>query len=147
MQGLGLAWLVLRLDGTGLALGFVTGAQFLPLLLVGPLGGVIADRHDKRRLLLITQTGMATTAAVLAALTITDHISVAGVAALALLQGAFGSVDAPTRHALVADLVGRERIANADSLQQVSVNTARIVAPILGGTLIADRSAWPRASW
>ena len=136
-QGIGCAWLVLRLHGGGVALGLVSATQFAPLLIAGPLGGVVADHYDKRRLLLGTQTGMALTASALAAFAISGHITVLGIALLGLVQGAFGAVDNPVRGALVAELVGVDRLANAVSLQEVWINTARVVGPLVGGALIA----------
>lgn len=137
IQSVGQAWLVLRLDGGGVELGMVAAAQFLPLFLIGPIGGVVADRYDKRRLLLLCQSGLAATALLLATLTISGQITIVSLGILAGVGGTFGALDAPARAALVPELVGRARLANAVSLHEVWINLARIVGPILGGTTIA----------
>jgi MFS family permease len=136
VQGIGIGWLVVRLHGGGVGLGLVAAAQFLPLFLVGPFGGVIADRRDKRRLLLVTQSGMTLTATTLALLAVRGHPTLLGVGLVVLMQGVFGAVDGPVRGVLVAEIVGPRRLANAISLQEVSISTARVVGPLLAGALI-----------
>src|SRR3990172_9917389 len=96
MQGVAQAWLVLDLTGSGTALGLVSSLQFLPVLLFGPMGGVLADRFDKRRLLLITQVVAATLAAGLGLLVATDLIEVGMVYVLAACLGFVYVVDNPT---------------------------------------------------
>jgi MFS family permease len=108
MQTLALAFLVLRLTGSGTDLGLVTGARFLPFVLLGPFGGLIADRHDKRRLLYVTQTAQATVALALALLTATGVISIPAVVGLSLALGMTTVFDNPARQSLIAELVPRE---------------------------------------
>lgn len=137
VQTIGQAWLVLRLHGGGVALGTVTAAQFLALFAIGPLGGVVADRRDKRQLLLVTQVGMASLAALMAVLTATGWIRLWSLVALVFVYGCFGAVDAPARSALIPELVGEDGISNAVSLNEVWINSARITGPVLGGLLVA----------
>ena len=136
MQGVAQAWLVLDLTGSGTALGLVSSLQFLPVLLFGPMGGVLADRFDKRRLLLITQVVAATLAAVLGLLVATDLIEVWMVYVLAACLGFVYVVDNPTRQTFLHEMVGPDNLTNAVSLNAVVINVARVIGPGLAGTLI-----------
>lgn len=136
MQRVAQAWLVLELTGSGAAVGAVTAFQFLPLLVLAPFGGLIADRVDKRRVLYITQTLAGITAATLGLLVLTDVVELWMVFALALIHGTVGSFDNPARHAFVMEMVGRSRLTNAVGLNSVLMNTARVIGPALGGALI-----------
>jgi MFS family permease len=136
MQRVAQAWLVLELTGSGSAVGAVTAFQFLPLLILAPFGGVIADRVDKRRLLYITQIMAGITAATLGGLVLVDVVQLWMVFALALVHGTVGSFDNPARHAFVMEMVGRSRLTNAVGLNSVLMNTARVIGPALGGALI-----------
>lgn len=137
MQSLALAFLVLQLTGSGSDLGLVTGVRFLPFVLAGPLGGLIADRSDKRRLLYVTQAGSAAIAATFAVLTATHAIGIAGVLALSLGLGVLTVLDNPARQSLIAELVPRERLANAVTLNSVSLNMSRLVGSAAGGATVA----------
>lgn len=137
MQSVGQAWLVLKLGGGGLALGLVTALQFTPILVAGPWGGVIADRVDKRRLIAFTQGTAGVLALVLGVLTVTGAVQLWMVYVMAVLLGAVNLVDMPSRQSFVMEMVGREDVANAVSLNSVVVNAARIVGPALAGVLIA----------
>lgn len=137
MQTLALALLVLRLSGSGTDLGLVTALRLLPFLLLGPVGGVIADRHDKRRLLYVTQSASACVAAAFAVLTALHAESVPLVMVLSLLLGCCTVLDNPARQSLIADLVPREHLANAVTLNSVSMNLARVLGSALGGALVA----------
>ena len=137
MQIVAEMWLVVRLTDSGLAVGLTAALQFLPILLLGALGGVVADRHDKRRLLMVTQATMAVPALTLFALAETGHVEIWMVLALVLVRGTISAVDNPTRQAFVMEIVGPDRIVNAVSLNSVIVHTARIVGPALAGG--ADR--------
>jgi MFS family permease len=108
MQGVAQAWLILDLTGSGTALGLVSSLQFLPVLLLGPLGGVIVDRYDKRRILYVTQTVAAGLAAILGVLVVTGTVQVWMVYALALGLGFVYVVDNPTRQSFIHDMVGPE---------------------------------------
>ena len=136
MQGIAQAWLVLDLTGSGTALGLVTSLQFLPVLLFGPLGGVLADRFDKRRVLYGTQITAAVLAATLGTLVVTDTIQLWMVYVLAACLGFVYVVDNPTRQTFIHEMVGAENLTNAVSLNSVLVNVARVIGPGLAGTLI-----------
>jgi MFS family permease len=137
MQTVAQAWLVLRLTGSGVALGSVVALQFLPMLLVGAWGGLIADRFDKRRLLLGTQTFAGLLALTLGLLTVTGTVQLWMVFALAFGLGCVNVVDNPTRQAFVVEMVGSDSVTNAVSLNSVIMNSARVVGPAVAGILIA----------
>jgi MFS family permease len=136
MQRVAQSWLVLELTGSGSAVGAVTAFQFLPLLVLAPFGGLIADRMDKRRVLYVTQTLAGLTAATLGVLVLTELVELWMVFALALFHGTVGSFDNPARHAFVMEMVGRSKLTNAVGLNSVLMNTARVIGPALGGVLI-----------
>jgi len=136
MQRVAQAWLVLDLTGSGTAVGGLTALQFLPLLLAAPFGGVVADRVDKRKLLFFTQSMAGLTAAILGFLVLTDLVELWMVYALAFTLGVVGAFDNPARQSFVMEMVGRERVVNAVSLNSVMINAARIIGPALGGVLI-----------
>lgn len=131
------AWLVLQLTGSPLAVGVVSMLQFLPTLLFGLFGGVLADRFDRRKLLLASQTAAMFVALTLAALTAADRLSVATVGALAFALGLVQVVDSPARHSFVVEMVGREDLPNAIALNSVVFNAARIAGPAAAGLIIA----------
>ena len=137
MQTLVLALLVLQLTGSGTDLGLVAAARLIPFVLLGPVGGVIADRRDKRRLLYFTQSASALTAVAFTALTLTHTITVPLVIALSLVSGCLTVLDNPARQSFIAELVPREHLANAVTLNSVSVSLARVVGSALGATLVA----------
>ena len=131
-------WLVLELsDDSGVALGITTGLQFLPVLLFGLYGGVLADRYDKRRLLIGAQAVMAVLALLLAVLDLTGAVQLWHVFALAFALGLASVVDTPVRQAFVSDLVGPDELPNAVSLNSATFNSARIIGPALAGVGIA----------
>ncbi|RFU19426.1 MFS transporter [Geodermatophilus marinus] len=137
VQRIGQDWLVLQLSGgSGVALGLVTALQFAPTLLLSMYGGVLADRYDKRRMLIATQGLMGLLALVLAVLVATDAVALWHVFALAGSLGAVAAVDAPVRQAFVSELVGPELLTNAVSLNSSIFNGARLVGPSLAGLLI-----------
>ncbi len=137
MQSVGLAWLVLDLTGSGTALGLVIAAQFTPTLIGGPWGGVIADRFDKRTLLLITQTAAGFLALALGLLTVTDTVELWMVYVIACSFGVITAVDNPSRQTFVMEMVGQQSIANAVTLNSVAVNLARVIGPAIAGVMIA----------
>ena len=131
-------WLVLELSGnSGVALGVVTGLQFLPVLLLGLWSGVLADRYDKRRLLLGAQAVMAVLALALAVLDLTGAVELWHVFALALALGVATAVDVPVRQSFVSEMVPPEDLPNAVSLNSATFNSARIVGPAVAGVAIA----------
>ncbi|MEW2521089.1 MFS transporter [Actinacidiphila alni] len=137
MQSLALAFLVLRLTGSGSDLGLATAARFLPFVVLGPVGGLIADRYDKRRLLYVTQSSSALIAVLFALLTALDVINVGMVIGLSLALGSLTVFDNPARQSLIGELVPREQLANAVTLNSVSVNLARVFGSAAGGALVA----------
>lgn len=136
MQAVAQAWLVLELTGSGTAIGFVTALQFLPILILGPQGGVLADRFDKRRLLMVTQASAAVLAATLGFLVVAGLVELWMVYVLAAALGIVNSIDNPTRQTFVHEMVGRDGLTNAVSLYSVLVNVARVVGPAVAGALI-----------
>lgn len=137
MQTLALALLVLRLSGSGSDLGIATGARFLPFVVVGPFAGLVADRYDKRRLLYLTQSSSAGIAVLFAVLTALHAIDVPLVIVLSLALGMLTVFDNPARQSLIPELVPRERMTNAVTLNSVSVNMARVLGSAVGGGLVA----------
>ena len=143
MQSVAQAWLVLKLSGGGLALGIVTALQFLPVLLAGPWGGLVADRADKRRLIVITQSVSGALALGLGILTVTGLASLPIVYVFAFMLGIVTLVDMPARQAFVIEMVGARDVPNAVSLNGVVMNAARIAGPVLAGLLIATLGIGP----
>jgi len=137
MQQVGQDWLVLRLTDQALPLGVTLALQFAPMLVLGAWAGVVADRLDKRRLLLATQAAMASLALVLGVLTATGAIRLWMVYLLALLLGCATAFDMPTRQAFVSEMVGPDRVTNAVGLNSAVFNSARVVGPAVAGVLIA----------
>ena len=137
MQTVALGWLVLELTGSGTALGLVVAAQFLPILLLGPYGGLLADRIDKRRLLMATGLVHGLTALTLGALVVTGAVELWMVVALALVIGLVTAADNPARQSFAFEMVGPERLRNAVSLHGVLGNVARAVGPAVAGIIIA----------
>jgi len=137
MQMIAQAFLVLSiLHGNGVAIGVATALQFLPMLVLGSWGGLVADRVDKRRLLFATQGAAAALAIALAALTLTHTVELWQVYLLAGLLGVVNLFDNPARQTFVPEMVGPELVPNAVSLNSVVMNGARIIGPAIGGVLI-----------
>ena len=138
MQRVAQDWLVLNLShGSGTAIGFTTGLQFAPVLLFGMYGGVIADRYNKRRVLIITQVVMGALALALGLLDLSGAVQLWHVYALAFALGIASAIDAPVRQAFVTELVGPSLLPNAVSLNSATFNTARVLGPATAGLLIA----------
>jgi len=143
MQSVAQAWLVLDLTGSGTAIGLVLALQFLPVLLLGPLGGVLADRIDKRSLLVATQVGAALLATTLGLLVLLEVVTLWMVCVLACGLGFVNLVDNPTRQAFVGEMVGPDDLTNAVSLNSVLVNLARVAGPAIAGVLIVTVGVAP----
>lgn len=137
MQRIGQDWLVLELSGSAVALGISLACQFLPVLLFGVWAGVVVDRVDTRRLLLITQAAQAGLAVALAVLALTNTATLPVVYALALALGLVTTLDTPARQTFVAELVDEDNIVNAQSLNSVINNVGRLVGPAIAGIVIA----------
>ncbi len=137
MQTIAQAWLVLRLSDSGTALGLVVALQALPVLLLGAAGGVVVDRVDKRRLLIVTQAAAGLLALMLWVLTATNHVQLWMVYLLAAGLGIVYVFDNPVRQAFVLDVVGPDDLTSAVSLNNVTFNAARILGPAVAGVTIA----------
>jgi len=143
MQTVAALWLILDLTGSGIAVGATTALQFLPMLLFGAWGGLLADRFPKRRLLIVTQSLMALPALALFAVTGAGVVAPWMVYLAVLAMGAVNAVDNPTRQSFVIEMVGADRLVNAVSLNSVIVQSARIVGPAVAGLLIAAFGVGP----
>lgn len=137
MYRIGQSWLVLALTDDALMLGFVTALQFLPMLLVGPWAGVLADRMDRRRLLMLTQGALAIQAAALAVVTLLGLATPALLLVAAGVLGLISALDGPARASMVSDLVPQDQVVNAVSLNSASLNAARLIGPAVAGLVIA----------
>ena len=143
MQRVAQDWLVLQLPGTsGTELGITTGLQFLPVLLLSPYAGVIADRFPKRRLLQVTQATMAAASLVLGLIAVLGVAQTWHVYLIAFLFGIGAAFDAPARQSFVSEMVGHDELTNAVGLNSASFNAARILGPALAG-LIKFRDSAP----
>jgi MFS family permease len=137
MQMTAQSWLGLTLSHSSTMLGIVVALQTLPVLVLGPYGGVIADRVDKRRLMVILQSAMGLQALALGVLTITGAVRVWEIGILAAILGLNNAFENPARQSFMMELVGPEHLRNAVSLNSVLVNVARSVGPAVAGILIA----------
>ena len=136
-QVVALSWVVYRLTDSAVALGAVTGLSLLPMLLAGPWGGLLADRFDKRRLLIAANAFLAATAALLAAVTLLGTPRVWQLCVLAFFSGLGSAVEIPTRQAFVNELVGPEQLPNAIGLNSALFNASRILGPAVAAGLLA----------
>jgi MFS family permease len=137
VQSVALVWLVLTLTHSGVALGVTTALQFLPVLLLGPWGGLAADRLDNRRLLLVSQTLAGLQALAMGALVLTGAISVPLIYALTLVFGLITALDNPVRRSFVVDLVETADVPNAVGLNSALMTGSRVIGPAVAGMLIA----------
>jgi MFS family permease len=137
MQSFAQLWLVLRLTHNGIALGITLALQFSPTLIGGAWGGLLADRADKRRLLMFTSTAATVLALILGAIVALDVVTLGMVYVLAFLLGCVTALDNPARRAFVVEMVGPENVANATSLSSAVFTAARIVGPAIAGLTIA----------
>jgi MFS family permease len=136
MQTVAQSFLVLELTHSGSALGLTTAARFAPIFLLGPWGGLLADRRGKRGLLLVTQALSGLLALAFGVLVATGSIRLWSVYLLATLLGLVNVVDNPARQAMISELVPREQLSNAVMLNSVTVNLARIVGAAIGGVVV-----------
>jgi MFS family permease len=145
MQRVAQDWLVLTIltDHSGTATGITTGLQFLPILFLGPFAGVLADRMNKRKLLLITQSAMGVFATILGVLVATGSAELWHVYLLAFGLGVASAFDAPARQAFVSELVPARELPNAVALNSASFNLARLAGPGVAGLLIAAFGTGP----
>ncbi len=137
MQSVAQSWLVYKLTGSAVLLGLVGFSNQIPVFLLAPWGGVLADRINRRRILLATQTIAMILAFVLSALTLFHRVQVSHLFVLSALLGITNAFDIPARQAFVVDMVGKEDLINAIALNSSMVNGARIVGPAVAGLLVA----------
>jgi MFS family permease len=137
MQMAAQSWLVLTITRSATTLGLIVALQTLPVLLLGPYGGVIADRVDKLRLMTALQVAMGVQALVLGVLTVTGSVRLWEIGVLAALLGLNNAFENPARQSFMLEMVGPENLRNAVSLNSVLVNVARVIGPAVAGVLIA----------
>jgi MFS family permease len=137
MQNIAQAWLVYRLTGSSLLLGAIGFAEQFPVFLVAPLGGIVADRHDRHRVVIGTQIASMVLASVLATLTLTKLIHVWHIFVLASLLGVVNAFDIPGRQSFLVEMVGKDDLMNAIALNSSMFNGARIIGPAIAGILVA----------
>ena len=131
------ALLVLRLTHSGTILGLTTAARYAPILLLSPYAGLLVDRYAKRHVLLVTQAGLGVVSGVLGAAVLTGDIRLWQVFALGVAFGIFSAVDNPARQAFVQEVVGRDLVRNAVTLNSTTVNVARVIGPTIAAVLVA----------
>jgi MFS family permease len=137
MQMTAQSWLVYTLTHSGAMLGVIVALQTLPVLVLGPYGGVVADRVDKRRVMIALQSAMGVQALILGLLTVSGMVQVWEIGVLAVLLGLNNAFENPSRQSFMMELVGAEHLRNAVSLNSVLVNAARAIGPAVAGILIA----------
>ncbi|MEV0093773.1 MFS transporter [Streptomyces sp. NPDC050738] len=143
MQSIAVGWLALQLTHSGTMLGIVTAARYLPILLLGAWGGLVVDRHDRRRLLTLTQVCFAVQAALLTVLSWAGLMELPLLVAFMLALGFVNVFDSPARQSLISELVDREHLPNAIAINSTLVNTAKLVGPGLAGVIIATLGVTP----
>jgi MFS family permease len=143
VQWVAQGWLVLQITGSGVGLGAITALQWLPVLLFGAWGGVLADRFEKRRLLIFTNVSAGILSLVLGIASIKGLANLPLVVVIALLLGLITALDNPTRQSFTHEMVGRDRLVNAVSLNTATFTIARLLGPAIGGLLIAGVGIGP----
>ena len=138
MQTIAQDWLVLKLTNSGFQLGLVSAMQFLPILILAPWGGIIADRFDKRKILFFTQTAFGLLALLLGITVLMGMVHIWMIYIFAGALGLVNSLDNPVRQSFVSEMVGKERIANAVSLFATLVSLTRAIGPAIAGLVIAS---------
>jgi MFS family permease len=138
MQNIAQAWLVYRLTGSSLLLGIVGFASQIPVFILAPIGGAVADRHNRHRVVIGTQTASMVLAFFLAALTLGRVVQVWHIMVLAALLGVVNAFDIPARQAFIVEMVGKEDLMNAIALNSSMFNGARIIGPAIAGVLVAS---------
>src|SRR6201998_3986667 len=128
--------LVLQLTHSGLLLGLTTGARYAPILLLSPYAGLLVDRFDKRRLLLVTQAGLGVVSLLLGLAVLSGEVRLWQVLVLAVAFGTFSAADNPARQAFVSELVGPSLLRNAVTLNSTFVNVARVIGPTIAAIVI-----------
>ncbi len=137
MQSVAQGWLLLQITGSSVDLGIAVALQYAPMLVFGSYGGLVADRHEKRRILYLTQSGAGLLALALGVLVSTHHVTVDSIYVVAALLGVVNVFDLPGRQSFVQEMVGRDLIANAVSLNSVLMNSGRLIGPSVAAVTIA----------
>ncbi len=138
MQTVAQSWLVYRMTGSALLLGTVGFASQIPVFIMAPVGGIVADRHNRQRVVISTQTASMILAGILATLTLSGRVHVWHIMVLAAGLGVVNAFDIPARQAFLIDMVGREDLMNAIALNSSMFNGARIIGPAVAGILVAS---------
>jgi MFS family permease len=138
MQNVAQSWLVYRLTGSSLLLGTVGFAGQIPMFLLAPIGGALADRHSRHRIIIATQTSAMLLALLLAVLTLKGHVQVWQIVVLAALLGTVNSLDIPARQAFIVQMVGKPDLLNAIALNSSMFNSARVIGPAVAGILVSS---------
>src|SRR6266576_3405121 len=136
MQTVAQSWLVYKLTGSSLRLGAVGFASQIPVFLMAPIGGMVADRVNRHRVVIATQVASMILAFILAALTLTHTVQVWQIYVLASLLGVVNAFDIPGRQSFLVDMVGREDLMNAIALNSSMFNGARVIGPAIAGILL-----------
>lgn len=136
MQSVAQSWLIYRLTGSAWLLGLVGFVSQVPIFLFAPVGGVIADRHSRHHIIVLTQTLAMIQAFLLAALTLTNRVTVGAVFALALALGLVNAFDLPTRQSFMIEMVGKDDLMNAIALNSSMIQASRVIGPALAGILV-----------
>src|SRR2546430_628418 len=137
MQTVAQSWLVYRLTGSALLLGTVGFASQIPVFLLAPFGGTMADRRRRHRIVIATQASAMILAFILASLTLTGRVQVWHIFVLAASLGAVNAFDIPARQAFLVEMVGKEDLMNAIALNSSMFNGARVIGPAIAGILVA----------
>jgi MFS family permease len=147
MQSVAESWLVYRLTGSAVLLGWVGFSSQIPVFLMSPFGGAIADRHDRRHIIMTTQVSSMVLALLLATLVFTGRIQVWHILTIAALLGVVNAFDIPARQSFLLEMVTRDDLPNAIALNSSMFNGARIIGPAVAGVLVASIgegwSSWP----
>jgi MFS family permease len=138
MQAVAQSWLIYRLTGSSMLLGAAGFASQIPVFLFSPIGGMIADRYNRHRVIIATQSACMVLACILAALTLSGRVQVWHIFALAALMGVVNGFDIPTRQAFLVQMVGKEDLINAIALNSSMFNAARMIGPAIAGILVAS---------
>jgi MFS family permease len=137
IQTVAQSWLVYQLTGSAVLLGAVSFATQVPILMLAPLAGALADRRDRRLLIVVTQATLMCLALALAGLTLAGVVAVWHILVLAALQGIVNAFDMPARQSFVVEMVGKDDLPNAIALNSTMFNSARMIGPAVGGLLVA----------
>ena len=138
MQYVAMSWLVYRMTNSALMLGVVGFASQIPAFILSPFTGVLADRHNRHKILLFTQALAMLQAFILAFLTLTGNIAVWHIVVMGIFLGCVNALDIPARHSFILEMVeGKENLGNAIALNSMMFNMARLIGPSIAGVLIA----------